>query len=263
MAQGLEEGEAAKESLLSKEHEEQIAIEIQEKLFPRTLPRIDQADVKAVFEPASDISADLFDFIQTDQGKTGLLIMTASGKGIPAAIVLAMARSVFRAVGPGNEEPAETLRRINALFAPDLRRGMYVTALYVVYDSTNKTARVASAGHKLPAIHHVAADDLLCRVHPAGIAMGLDKGPVFDKSITESEVQLAPGDSILIGSAGITQLHLSSGEPIGEQRFFKLALGALRADPTTAAHKIVGRIDEHVDASKIEADIALVTLSIS
>ena len=93
--------------------------------------------------------------------------------------------------------------------------------------------------------------------------MGLDKGPVFDKSITESEVQLAPGDSILIGSAGITQLHLSSGEPIGEQRFFKLALGALRADPTTAAHKIVGRIDEHVDASKVEADIALVTLSIS
>lgn len=263
MAHGLQEGEAAKATLVSKEHEEQIAQEIQEKLFPKDLPQINGAEVKAVFEPASEIASDLFDFIPTDDGKTGLLVLTASGTGIPAAIVLAMARSVFRAVATGISDPAEALRRINALLAPDLRRGMYVTALYVIFDVENRRASVASAGHKLPAVHHVAEDNSLRRIHPAGIAMGLDKGPVFDRSIQVAEVDLASGDSLLIGSAGITQLELPSGEAIGEQRFFKLALGAFKASPLTAAHDIVSRIDEHVDESRAQADIALITLTVS
>jgi serine phosphatase RsbU (regulator of sigma subunit) len=133
----------------------------------------------------------------------------------------------------------------------------------VIYDSNSQSARIASAGHKLPAIHHVSANDALQRIHPAGIAMGLDKGPVFDRSITENDVKLDTGDSILIGSAGVVQLKLSSGESIGEERFFKLALGALRSDPANAAHKIVGRIDEHVADSEATADVALVTLTVS
>lgn len=260
MTRGLEEAVHLREDLSSKEHDEHIAQEIQEKLFPAELPAIPDCSVDAVYEAAGEISSDLFDFLDLEHGRTGLLVLSASGRGVPAAIVLAMARSVFRAVAPGIESPAEALRRINALFSPDLRRGMYVTACYAIYDESSHAVTVASAGHQMPVLHHDAERDALGRVHPGGIAMGLDKGPVFDRSLEETSFEVTPGSTVLLGTGGVFGLKLKSGEEVGDQRFFKAALGAMKARPEIAARHLVEKIDANLADDAGEFDVTVVSI---
>ncbi|MEE9394727.1 MAG: SpoIIE family protein phosphatase [Planctomycetota bacterium] len=260
MTHGLAEGAQLKEELVSKEHQEQIIQEIQARLFPKTMPEIPGAIVDASCQPASEISSDLFDFMPLDQQRTGLLLLTASGQGIPAALVLAMARSALRSLPAHKLAPAEVLKQINANISPDLRRGMYVTAMYAIYDARDGSVTIASAGHRLPALSLVATRDQLNMTHPPGIAMGLDKGPVFDSSIEEAHVILEKGDTLLIGTSGILSLDLNSGEALGEQRFYKAAKSVMGKKDDRVAQKLHQRIEAHLAEEPGEHDITLVSL---
>lgn len=260
MTRGLEEGLQARESLTSKEHQEQITQEIQEKLFPDVLPEVPGCAIDAACQPAGEISRDLFDVLDLGGGKVGLLLLHASGRGVPAAVVLAMARATFRAVATADLGPAATLKRINALFARDLRRGMYVTALYAVHDAGTGRTLVASAGHKLPALVHRAAAGELARVHPSGIAMGLDRGPVFDGSLQEAAIDLAVGDGLLVGTPGVLELRLDDGEILGESRFFKAVLGLMKTGEHEVARKLNERIEARLGQGPVEHDVTLVSL---
>ncbi len=263
MTQGLEDGMRAKKDLSSKEHQEHIAQEIQEKLFPKTLPDLSGMTLDAVFESGHQISGDLFDVLPLGENRTGMLLMTASGHGVPAAIILAMARSVYRAVALDfKDSPAGALKRINALFSPDLRRGMYVTAIYAIVDAETGMLRVASAGHKMPMLHYVRARDSLSRVHPGGIAMGLDTGPIFDRSLQEAEVQGVAGDEFVLSTSGILDFRLSGGEPLGEQRFFKAVFSTAKSGTSRLAHQVLARIQAHADDEPEDVDITIVSLRI-
>ncbi len=260
MTQGLEEAQDLKADLSDKEHQEQITQEIQEKLCPSTLPQIPNSQVDAVFEAGGDLSSDLFDFIDLPGEKTGLLLLSASGRGVPAAVILAMARSTFRAVAPENSSPAATLKRMNALFSPDLRRGMYVTAIYAVYDHQTHEVKIACAGHKMPTLRWLAESSELMNHHPAGIAMGLDKGPVFDRSLEEEEFILKKDDLLLLSAAGLTQLKLKSGEELGETRFFKATMAVAKSDEIAVASKLAAKIDANLSEEPGEFDITIISL---
>jgi serine phosphatase RsbU (regulator of sigma subunit) len=260
MTRELAAGIDMKADLDRKKHQEQIAQEIQEKLLPQSLPEIPGLAIDAVFERSGEISGDLFDYVEVSPRHTGLLVMSASGHGVPAAIVLAMARSVFRAVAKSSVSPAETLRRINALIAPDLRRGMYVTAVYLVYDRDAHTVQIANAGHKMPVLHFERAQKKLARVHPNGIAVGLDKGPVFDKSLEEAALELAAGDALLIGTAGIFGVTLADGAALGDQRYYKVALAVLGSGAAGAAEPIVAKVDANAAQTERETDVTIVGL---
>ncbi|MCB1282595.1 MAG: SpoIIE family protein phosphatase [Salinibacterium sp.] len=261
MTRGLAEGMQAKADLTTKEHQEHIAQEIQEKLFPDTVPEISGYHSDAVFESGDEISSDLFDFVDLGEERTGLLLLSASGRGVPAAIILAMARSVFRAVtAESTTSPAATLRRINALFSKDLRRGMYVTAMYAIHDARTHQVTLASAGHKMPALHFQSEKGGLGRNHPNGIAMGLDKGPVFDKSLEESQIAMNPGDSLLLGTSGITELLLENGEALGEPRFFKTVLTVAKTGTASLASEVAAKLEPHLGPDSGEADTTLLSL---
>ena len=260
MTRGLEEGMQVKADLTTKEHDEHVAHEIQERLFPKTLPDIAGTEVDAVFEAGGEIASDLFDIVPVSEHETGLVVMSASGQGIPAAIVLAMARSVFRATVGDESSPAATLRRVNALFAPDLRRGMYVTCIYAIHDRRNHQVRIASAGHKLPALFFSHERQAVARIHPAGIAMGLDAGPVFDSSVEENDVTLTEGDALLLGTAGVLDLAMKSGEALGEKRFFKVVRTVLESGSAQPAQRVSHVVDSNVAEDAGDEDVTLVTL---
>ncbi|MFT7617738.1 MAG: serine phosphatase RsbU (regulator of sigma subunit) [Planctomycetota bacterium] len=260
MTLGLKEAQGLKEDLSSKEHQEQITHEIQEKLFPSTLPQIPNSQVDAVFEAGSELSSDLFDFVELPGDKTGLLLLSASGRGVPAAVILAMARSTFRAVAQNAHSPAATLRTMNTLFSPDLRRGMYVTAVYAVYDHNSHLIKIACAGHKMPTLRWVAKEEVLMNHHPGGIAMGLDKGPVFDRSLEEEEFILEKGDLAVLSSAGLTKLELKSGEELGETRFFKATRSVAMSNESAVATKLAAKIDANLAEDPGEHDMTIISL---
>lgn len=228
MTRNLEAAESMRQDLVQKEHEVELATEVQERLFPRDLPRVGQLDLVSDNRLVGELSADLFDTISLGDDRVGVLVMSASGSGVPAAIVLSMARSLFRALAPGLEDPADVLRAINRELAPDLKRGMYVSAIYAILDGKTGEARLASAGHRVPALHFDAASNGLRRHQSDGIAMGLDKGPVFDGALNAKSFTLGAGDRLVLASEGAFLLVADGGEVIEDQTFLKAVLAVCR-----------------------------------
>lgn len=195
------------------------AAEIHHGLMPKNPPRIAGWEVETLFKPGFEIGGDHFDYFRIDDTHLGVIIMDTSVRGIPAAIVMSMARAYVRSSAPGLLSPGELLMRVNRLLAADLSQGQYVTALYAVIDTGNGTAKVASAGH-LPLVIYRHGIGKTAIVNPEGIALGLDVGPVFDRSVSEVEVDIGVGDRLVLHTDGALKVQNETGDEYGEARLY-------------------------------------------
>ena len=199
--------------------EQELAGQIHHGLMPKDPPRLAGYEVETLFKPGFEIGGDHFDYFRIDETHLGVILMDTSVRGIPAALVMAMARAYVRAEAPGVHSPAEVLTKVNRLLAADLSQGQYVTALYVVIDTSAGSAKVASAGH-LPLVIYRHAIGKTAVVNPQGIALGLDVGPVFDREITEVEVEIGVGDRLVLHTDGALKVQSDTGDEYGEARLY-------------------------------------------
>jgi len=129
----------------------------------------------------------------------------ATGKGVPAALVMASARSMLRAVAQTSESPEEVLRSVNDPLVADIPPNMFVTCIYAILDPEGASLSYANAGHDLPYLYQSGeAHELAARVMPLGLMPGM--------SYEEKEITLRAGDSALFYSDGIVEAH----DPIGQ-----------------------------------------------
>ena len=213
--QDLERQQAAQE------HQIEVAREVQAALLPEQLPPVPGYEVAVASRPAQKIAGDFYDVSEMAGGAKLLAVVSSSGAGIPGAMVVTMARSLLKALAPGETSPAELLRRVNRLLAPDLRRGMYVSALLVRADPAGGKLIVANAGHHpLLVVRNGAARAE--PFHSDGIALGFDKGPVFDRTIKDRELAVAAGDRALLCTRSIFATRDAGGNEIGEERVYGL-----------------------------------------
>lgn len=256
MTKNLAAAEVMRVDLADKEHQVNLAQEVQERLFPKTLPEVRGLTFDASNRLSGELSADLFDTMRLDDGKVGLLVMTASGRGVPAAIVLSMARAIFRTTAAAHAAPSDALKAVNAGLAPDLRRGMYVSALYAVFDPATGHGALASAGHRVPALQYVADSEGLRLIQADGIAIGLDKGPVFDRSLTESAFELEPGDRMVLATEGAFLLQDADGNELGQEAFMRVVLAGSKKGVGPAA--ILSALANRLHADPGDHDLTLV-----
>jgi len=205
----------------AQEHQMAVAREVQAALLPETLPSVPGFEIAAASLPARKIAVDSYDVVETAGGATLLAVVSASGAGVPGAMVVTMARSLIKAVAPAETSPAELLRKVNRLLAPDLRRGMYVSALLVRTDPSGGRVVVANAGHH-PLLLCKAGVRAAEPVHSDGIALGFDKGPVFDRTIKDREVEVAAGERLLLCTRAMFATRNAEGAEIGEARVYGL-----------------------------------------
>ncbi|MHC4598578.1 MAG: SpoIIE family protein phosphatase, partial [Planctomycetota bacterium] len=164
----------------AREHDLKIATEIQAGLLPSKIPAIRGYDLDAYYRPSKEVGGDYYDYINIDDTHLGITVADVSGKGIPGSMVMTMARSLLRMEASRNLSTADTLKKVNKVVARDIRRGMFVTALYLILDIPKRTILVSSAGHN-PLIVFRGKTKKLDMVNPNGIALGFDKGPIFDR----------------------------------------------------------------------------------
>ncbi|HVG94363.1 MAG TPA: SpoIIE family protein phosphatase, partial [Planctomycetota bacterium] len=200
--------------------EQGMAAQIHLGLMPKNPPRIPAWEVETLFKPGFEIGGDHFDYFRIDDTHLGVIIMDTSVRGAAAAIVMSMARAYVHAVAPGVLSPAEVLMKVNGLLASDLSQGQYVTALYVVIDTESGTAKVASGGH-LPLVVFRSKLGKTAIVNPEGIALGLDSGPVFDRSLTEVDVDIGAGDRLVLHTDGALKVQSEAGDEFGEKRLYE------------------------------------------
>lgn len=243
------------------ERELNIAKEIQEKLLPERIPQIPGIDIHSFYNSAKEVGGDYYDFIVIDQAHLGIIVADVAGKGIPGAMVMTMARSLVRLASVRNVSPGDTFKKVNRILAKDIRRGMFVTSAYMVLNVKTKTLKVASAGHN-PVVLYRARTGENELLKPKGIALGFDKGTIFDNNINEVEVQLEPGDRLVTYTDGVNEAMNNESEEFGDDRFYTLVKEHARKTSKEFVDALVTALDGHRGDAEQSDDITIVTLSV-
>jgi sigma-B regulation protein RsbU (phosphoserine phosphatase) len=210
---------AEKEELYK--HELGIAADIQTCMLPKKVPKIPGLDMSAFYQPCQYIGGDYYDFIEIDQEHLGVVVADVSGKGVPGALVMAQARTLMRAEAAHSPEPRDILIRINRFFAGEIPKGMFVTMFYALINLPKLTLTLCSAGHN-PMLYWRQKMGRVGYVNTKGLALGIDKGKLFEKRIEEAKLQFEPGDSFLLYTDGLNEAMNSKGEEYGLARLSRL-----------------------------------------
>ncbi len=243
-----------------RQREMELAGGVREALLPVVTPLVEGYDVGAIHLPGQ-LGGDFHDYIELEDGRLGLLCCDVSGQGVPAALIGATARAYLRAGFSSGGDISEALRAVNRELVRDVRRGMYVTALYALLDPATARVQVACAGHKVPLLRFTAEDRKLRLVHPEGIALGFDKGPVFDRRLEVTELALAPGDRLLLANSGPIVLENRGGAALGEKAFYSTVLRSAQLPTSKCLRGIRSALAEYAGEAGAKVDVSLVTVS--
>jgi sigma-B regulation protein RsbU (phosphoserine phosphatase) len=212
------------------ENELQNAREVQSILLPQSDPIVRGFRISGTNLPARIISGDYYDYIDLGDSKFGIAIADVSGKGVPAGLLMAMCRSALRSVAPGRTSPSEVLAAVNRQLFPDIREDMFISMAYGILDESTGKLVMSRAGHD-PALLFRKESGKVELLRSPGLALGVDAGTVFERVTKDHEVELFPGDCVLLYTDGVREAVDSDEEEFGMERMsetFRLAapLGA-------------------------------------
>jgi PAS domain S-box-containing protein len=235
------------------EQELQVARLIQQTLLPKSLPGLAGYDMAAYYQPAREVGGDFYDFLELEDGRLGLVVGDVSGKGVPAALVMAITRTMLHAAYRlGSPAPGEILEQVNNILQPDIPPNMFVTCLVALLDSRIGRLQYANAGHELPYVRHASG---VSELRATGMPLGLMPNMNYE----QKEIALKPGESVLLYSDGLVEAHDPQREMFGIPRM----QGLVRAHPGGASliDFLLAEL-EHFTGKEWEQedDIALITL---
>ena len=209
--------------------EMQAAATIQNSILPRPLTRegmLAAVDLHAEMHPAREIGGDFYDYFLVDDHQLAVTVADVSGKGIPAALFMAVSRTVLRG-GERGDDMAEQMEDANRLLATENAASMFVTAFHGVIDLKTGALRYCNAGHNPPYVLRATGERETLKA--TGIPFGVDE----DMPYRIAETQLLPGDSLFLFSDGITEAFNPEGEEFGTARL-EAALEAARGKGAAA-----------------------------
>lgn len=259
MTRGLKEAQQKEFQRRAFARELEIARSIQTSLLPASLPQLPGFDIHAVYRPAKEVGGDYYDFIPIDERHWGIMMADVSGKGIPGSMVMTMVRSLIRYEARGNNSPADTLRKTNRIIARDIKKGMFVTAFYVIVDLDRNAIKMSCAGHN-PMLYLHARTGAVKTVKPGGLALGVVSGPAFDNELQEVVINMEPNDRMILYTDGITEAMSAGGEEFGTERFGRAAAAAASRSASEFSELVVNEIDKHSAGAGQHDDITMVNM---
>jgi serine phosphatase RsbU (regulator of sigma subunit) len=219
------------------ERELQLAREIQQTLMPRQLPDLLGWELAVLCLPARQVGGDFYDFFELPDGRLGLVIADVADKGMPAALFMALTRTLVRAAALEEPSPAAALARTNNLLVPDAEQGMFVTAIYAVLSIETGELVYANAGHNPPLLSRAETGQLE-PLAKGGMALGV----LADSEADDHRSILEPGDSLVFYTDGITEAFSPEGDIFGEE----LLQTAIKDTDGLSAQATLDRIHESV-----------------
>jgi sigma-B regulation protein RsbU (phosphoserine phosphatase) len=221
------------EPVRQRKSELEIAANVQQKLFPRKLHRLASLDYAGHCVPAREVGGDYYDFLDIGERKIGFVLGDVSGKGVPAALLMANLQACFRSQQPASlENPAQVLRAVNRHFFESTTADRYATLVFAAYDDATRTVRYVNCAHCPPLLLRSTGE--LERLGSTATMLG-----AFARwDCTEAETRLCPGDTLLLYSDGVTEAGGDSGDEFGEDRL----IHALRVNQRLPAQPLVEAI---------------------
>lgn len=241
------------------DHDLETAREIQGILLPATAPKVNGYEISGLNIPARHVSGDYFDYLQIDEHRWGVAIADVSGKGIPAALITGMCRSLLRGAAPGEASPSAVLRKVNRQLYPDIKEDMFVSMLYLILDTRTSDVTIARAGHDPPFLYRAAGREVQ-PLKPPGVAVGIDSGDVFDRVVADETVTLAPGDGLLLYTDGATEALDARDAEFGLARLTHAVQANAPKGAAATVRNIADELREFAGDAPQHDDITLISI---
>jgi len=247
------------------ERELQVAREVQTSLLPRETPRLDGWEFAAYWQPARQVAGDFYDFIPLTQSEAnghagipqpaqglGVVVADVSDKGMPAALFMALSRSIVRASVSRAAAADAGIAQANRLICADSMNSMFVTLFYAQIDSGGNLAYV-NAGHNPPYLYRTGEDRLI-RLTRTGMLLGIDSTATF----TQHSLFAQAGDFVLMYTDGVPEALNAHGEEFGEDRLQRVVLARRHAPATEIVAAVRDELDRHIGTTAPFDDSTLV-----
>jgi predicted ester cyclase len=193
------------------EQELLVAHRIQQASLPKEVPELKGWEISPLYRPAREVGGDFYDFHLLSEGRVGLAVGDATGKGVPAALVMSTTCGMLRLAAQSSCSPREMLERVNETLFPYIPTNMFVTCFYAILDPKSGSLTYANAGHDLPYLcRNGEAEELMARGMPLGLMPGM--------SYEEKGIVLQAGEAALLYSDGLVEAHGPEGDMFGFPR---------------------------------------------
>lgn len=235
-----------------------IAREVQQRLLPHDLPKMQGLAVAASSIPAYEVGGDYYDFLKLDEARLAFIIADVSGKGTSAAFYMAELQGIFRSTTRMAPSPADFLEQANLALSSALERHVFVSVIYGVIDVRKGTLTLARAGH-CPAIL-ISREGAGRLIRPQGLGLGLDRTRRFRDVLEEEHIPLQPGDIVTVYTDGVVESRNTQGSEYGYERLLE-ALKTHRKKEASALHEaLLADLHEYLGRTEYDDDMTLMVL---
>jgi len=240
------------------EHEISIARDVQQQLFPRTLPSLPGLELGAVCRPARVVSGDYYDFFPLGPSRVGIVLADISGKGIFASLLMASLQAMLRssAAADGAGGTADVIARVNRQLFRSTAEDRYATLFYAVYDAEAKTLTYTNAGHLAPLF---ISNDQIQRLEDGGMVVGVFEDAAYD----QATLNVPPGSLMVAFSDGLTEPENVYGEEFGIERLRAEILRQRNAPAQRLADNLVLAVEQWAGMADQSDDMTVVVARMS
>jgi sigma-B regulation protein RsbU (phosphoserine phosphatase) len=214
----------------------EVARQVQLELLPAKDPQLEGYDISAYNFPTEEVSGDYYDWVKIYDDQIGLVIADVSGKGVPAALLMAFLRASLRAATHIGYSPHISMAKVNYLLWESIERHQFVTAFYGILDVTNKTLSYTNAGHNPPLL--IDKDGNSEFIERGSLPLGMFR----DTRYHEYYLTTKPGDMLVLYTDGVTEARSPAGEEFGRNRLAE----AVKKNRNLAARELISAVQREV-----------------
>ncbi len=232
-----------------------VARSIQQASLPKEVPQLEGWKISPLYQPAREVGGDFYDFHLLSEGRLGVVVGDATGKGVPAALVMSTTCGMLQLAAEAldSSSPGEVLERVNETLLARIPANMFVTCFYAILDPERGNLTYANAGHDLPYVRRRSGDAEELRAR--GMPLGLMPGMRYE----ENEIVLDGGEGVFFYSDGLVEAHDPKGEMFGFPRL--RALVAEHGEERSLEDSLLEELYSFVgEGWEQEDDITLLTL---
>jgi sigma-B regulation protein RsbU (phosphoserine phosphatase) len=248
-------GREARERLSTLDFELQLATKIQRSILPEIIKGHEDFELGATMLPARQVSGDFYDFFLIDERRLGLAIGDVSGKGIPAALFMAVSRTLLRATALQGLSPRECLDHVNKVLLKQTNGEVFLTLLYGIFDLETGDFTFSAGGQPPPFLCSPERQGRFLR-EPRGMMLGLIEGAVY-KCAT---VNVAPGETLVLYTDGVTEAESESGEFFTEKRLLAVMEANRGKCAAATTSELIGALQVFTSGTEQADDITILSM---
>ena len=234
-----------------------LAQEMQKRLLPQELPKLEDVDLDAISSPAFEVGGDYYDFTMLDDRRLGILVGDVSGKGVSAAFYMAELKGIFQSLGKIYPSPHVFLSKAHDALVGTIDKRSFISLIYAVLELDTGAMTVSRAGH-CPMLF--VSRGKARYVRPTGLGLGMGNSELFQRTIAQEQVRFSPGDFAVFYTDGLTEARPKNGMEFGYEKLMEIVQSVDTLTAEQIRDTIIMAVDEHMNHEPPEDDMTIVVL---